>query len=180
MLLLCYLLRRVAMAGTQSPKLSPWAWRGQRVKSHWRMEELGEWGREWSTSSLSSGSHHYRSPSVSSVGVDSICCESIFWHCHTVPRGTDRLSFLFALVSQDQTHCSWVSETFHPDTKPLAFGRFQEMPILLHGEAPQTGPGVGWAGHDRPSVWQRLLYLRAVWAWTQMFRMIGGWVYYSI
>ena len=74
------------MAETQSPKLSLWAWRGTRVKSHWRMEELGEWGRERSTSSLSSGSHRYRSPSVSLESKLIAFAVRLFWHCHTVPR----------------------------------------------------------------------------------------------
>ena len=114
-----------------------------------------------------------------SVQADSICCESILTLSHC-PQRVALTGFLFFLLWYLRTrliaHGYWKHFILTPNH---GIYRFQETHFCFSGKLRQALE-LGRAGRDRPSVWQRLLYLRAVRAWTQMFKMIGGWVYYSI
>ena len=167
------------MAETQSPRLSLWAWRGTRVRSHWRMELGGVRKRAKHIVSVLWVSSLLKSQRFPSVQADNICYESTLT-LSRCPKRVALTGFLFFSLWYHRTGliAHGYQKHFILTPNPGIY-RFQETRFCFLEKLRQVLE-LGRAGHDRPSVWQRLLYLRAVWAWTEMFRMISGWVYYSI
>ena len=107
------------------------------------------------------GSHFCRSPNTSLQSKLIAFAVSLFWYCHNCPQRVALTGFLFFLPWYHRTR--FIAHRYQNHfilTPNPGIYRFQETSLCFSRRLRQV-LALGRPGHDRPSVWQRLLYLRA-------------------